>query len=352
MMRGVWLTGHGDLDKLELHDNIPVPAPGFREVLIRVSAAGVNNTDVNTRTAWYSKQGSAAEDASWNGAPIHFPRIQGADVCGRIVEVGAYVSSERIGERVLVEPCIREVDGKTLARPWYFGSECDGGFAEYTVVAARHAYKIESDLSDAALASFPCSYSTAENLLTKTNLSSNDTVLVTGASGGVGSAVVQLAKARGARVLAVAGATKSAEVIRLGAESTFARDACLEEAIGRDSVDVVIDLVAGKQWPELLNILRPGGRYGVAGAIGGPIVELDVRTLYLKDLSLFGCTILDPGVFSSLVKHIEYGDISPLVAKTYPLERIAEAQKAFLAKNHIGKIVLTLNAQETFGDVG
>jgi len=126
MMRGVWLTGHGDLDKLELHDNIPVPAPGFREVLIRVSAAAVNNTDVNTRTAWYSKQGSAAEDASWNGAPIHFPRIQGADVCGRIVEVGAYVSSERIGERVLVEPCIREVDGKKLARPWYFGSECDG----------------------------------------------------------------------------------------------------------------------------------------------------------------------------------------------------------------------------------
>ena len=351
-MRGVWLTGHGDLDKLELHDDIPVPTPGSREVLIRVSAAGVNNTDVNTRTAWYSKQGSAAEDASWDGAPIHFPRIQGADVCGRIVEVGADISSERVGERVLIEPCIREVDGRILARPWYFGSECDGGFAEYTVVAARHAHKIESNLSDAALASFPCSYSTAENLLTKTNVSSNDTVLVTGASGGVGSAVVQLAKTRKARVLAVTGAAKSAEIVRLGAENTFARDASLEEALGHDSVDVVIDLVAGKQWPGLLNILRPGGRYGVAGAIGGPIVKLDVRTLYLKDLSFFGCTMLEPDVFSNLVKHIEHGNISPLVAKTYPLDQIAEAQKAFLAKHHIGKIVITLNSQETFSRSG
>jgi len=343
-MRGVWLTGHGDLNKLEVRHDIPVPTVRSREVLIRVAAAGVNNTDVNTRTAWYSKQDSASEDASWSGAPIRFPRIQGADVCGRIVAVGADIDAERIGERVLVEPCIREVGGEELERPWYFGSECDGGFAEYTVVAARHAYRVESELSDAELASFPCSYSTAENLLTRTTVGPEDTVLVTGASGGVGSAVIQLAKARQARVLAVASASKSADVMNLGAERTLPRDAHLDEVLGHNSVDVVIDLVAGQQWPELLNILRPGGRYGVAGAIGGPLVELDVRSLYLKDLSLFGCTVLEPDVFASLVRHIEQADVSPLVAKTYPLEQIAEAQTAFIAKNHIGKIVLIVGS--------
>ena len=165
-MRGVWLTGHGGMGRLEIRQDIPVPSPGPRDVLIRVAAAGVNNTDINTRVAWYSKKEGTIEDASWSGEPIKFPRIQGADGCGHIVAVGQEVSSDRIDERVLIEPCLREADGKILERPWYFGSECDGGFAEYTVVAARHAHKINSDLSDTDLASFPCSYSTAENLLT------------------------------------------------------------------------------------------------------------------------------------------------------------------------------------------
>lgn len=106
----------------------------------------------------------------------------------------------------------------------------------------------------------------------------------------------------------------------------------------------MIDLVAGARWPELLDALRPGGRYAVAGAIGGPLVELDLRTLYLKDLSLFGCTVLEPEVFSNLIEHIERGRIAPVVAATFPLEQIADAQATFIAKKHIGKIVLTLDA--------
>lgn len=341
-MRGVWLTGHGGLDKLEVHSDIPVPDPGPREVLIRVAAAGVNNTDINTRTAWYSKEDGASEDASWAGAPLHFPRIQGADVCGRIVAVGEEVGADRIGERVLIEPCIREANGQELERPWYFGSECDGGFAEYTVVASRHAYRIESALSDTELASFPCSYSTAENLLTRSKTGPGDRVLVTGASGGVGSAAIQLARARGARVIAVTSPAKSEALRRLGAERTLAREDSVVEKLGRDSIDVVVDLVAGPQWSALLDVLRPGGRYAVAGAIGGPLVELDVRTLYLKDLSLFGCTVLDPEVFPNLIDHIESGRLSPVVAETFPLDQIADAQTTFMSKKHIGKIVLTV----------
>ena len=341
-MRGIRLTGHGGLDKLELRSDIPVPRPGRRDVLIRVAAAAVNNTDINTRTAWYSKQGAAGEDASWAGAPLQFPRIQGIDACGRIVAVGAEVSAERIGERVLVEPCLREAGGRVLQRPWFLGSECDGAFAEYTLVAARHAYPVESVLSDLELASFPCSYSTAENLLTRAGVGRDDLVLITGASGGVGSAAVQLARVRGARVVAVTGPAKADGVRRLGAERTQARDDDLVDALGRDSVDVVVDLVAGARFPQLLEVLRPGGRYAVAGAIGGPLVELDVRTLYLKDLSFYGCTALEPDVFARLVEHIEGGRIEPLVAATYPLERIADAQTAFLEKRHLGKIVLTI----------
>ena len=341
-MRGVLLIGHGDMDKLEVRSDVPVPHPGPRDVLVRVAAAGVNNTDINTRTAWYSKHHGASDDASWAGAPIQFPRIQGADVCGRIVAVGEAVGEDRVGERVLIEPCIREANGRELERPWYFGSECDGGFAEYAVVASRHAYRIESALRDAELASFPCAYSTAENLLTRSNVEPGDRVLVTGASGGVGSAAIQLARARGASVTAITSAGKAEALRRIGAERTLARADSLIEKLGRDSVDAVVDLVGGPQWPELLDVLRPGGRYAVAGAIGGPIVELDIRTVYLKDLSLFGCTVLGLEVFSNLVEHIERGRISPVVAETFPLERIADAQAAFLSKKHIGKIVLTL----------
>ncbi|MGI9276928.1 MAG: alcohol dehydrogenase family protein [Endozoicomonas sp.] len=341
-MRGIVLTGHGGFEKLEVRTELSVALPRENEVLVRVAAAGVNNTDINTRTAWYSKAGAASEDASWSGEAIQFPRIQGADVCGYIVAVGKGVDENRMGERVLIEPCIREVNGKVLDQPWYFGSECDGGFAEFTVVDSRHAYKVDSAYSDIELASFPCSYSTAENLLTKSNVSVGNSVLVTGASGGVGSAVIQLAKARGANVIALTSPAKAVDILELGASRTLSRNESIAKALGKNSVDVVVDLVAGEQWPDLLDVLKPGGRYAVAGAIGGPLVELDVRTLYLKDLSLFGCTVLEPQVFANLVRRIECGDIKPVVAHTFPLEQIVEAQEVFLSKQHIGKIVLSV----------
>ncbi|UWS81038.1 alcohol dehydrogenase family protein [Phaeobacter sp. G2] len=342
-MSGVVLTGHGGPEKLEWRDDLPIPTPGTRDVVVKVSAAGVNNTDINTRTAWYSKGDGESDDASWSGKALSFPRIQGADVCGHIVAVGDQVDAARVGERVLIEPCIREANSEILETPWYFGSECDGGFAEYTRVAARHAHRVESNLTDIELASFPCSYSTAENMLTRAAVKSGETVLVTGASGGVGSAAVQLASARGARVVAVTSASKADKLKALGADETLDRDADYVSAFGAGQVDVVIDLVAGRKWPSLLDVLRPGGRYAVAGAIAGPLVELDVRTLYLKDLSFYGCTVLEPEVFGNLVTRIERGDIAPLVAETYSLHEIGAAQEAFGRKGHIGKIVLSLS---------
>ncbi|MTI16501.1 NAD-dependent epimerase/dehydratase family protein [Rhodobacteraceae bacterium RKSG542] len=341
-MYGVVMTGHGDYDALSYRTDLPKPKPREREVLIRVGAAGVNNTDINTRIGWYSKNDGASEDAGWAGTALTFPRIQGADMCGEIVEVGSNVDVTRLGERVLVEPCLQRVNGEPLETPWYIGSECDGGFAQYVVVDASHAYPIQSTLSDVELASFPCSYSAAENMLTRANVQQGDVVLVTGASGGVGSAAVQLAKARGARVIAVTSASKEQMLLELGAEATLDRNDVPAAVLGQNSVDVVIDLVGGDKWPELLDVLRPKGRYAVSGAIAGPIVELDLRTLYLKDLSFFGCTVLEPEVFGNLVKRIENGDIKPLVTMEFPLESIVDAQKRFLEKSHVGKIVLTV----------
>lgn len=355
-MRAVLMTGHGGFDKLAYRDDVPVPQLLPGEVLIRVGAAGVNNTDINTRTAWYSKSvqegttasgGSAgyaeaqSADAGWTGAVPHFPRIQGADACGRIVAVGPGVDPVRIGERVLIEPVFRPQGAAASAyQAIYFGSECDGAFADYAKAPAAHAHRIESDLSDAELASFPCAYSAAENMLTKAMLAAGETVLVTGASGGVGSAAVQLAKRRGAQVIAAAGADKAAEIAGLGAARVIARDADLPQVLGRETVDVVIDVVGGSQFPYLLEILKRGGRYAVAGAIAGPVVDLDLRTLYLKDLRLLGCTVLEPGVFANLVGYIARGEIRPLVARQYALKDIVAAQEEFLRKRHVGKIVL------------
>jgi NADPH:quinone reductase-like Zn-dependent oxidoreductase len=180
-------------------------------------------------------------------------------------------------------------------------------------------------------------------MLTRANLREGETILVTGASGGVGSAAVQLAQARGAKVIAVTSASKAKAMLELGAVKTIDRGDDLVSSIKANSVDVVIDLVAGPKWSALLDVLRPHGRYAVAGAIAGPIVEMDVRTLYLKDLSFFGCTILDSQVFKNLIKRIESKEISPLVAETYSLRDIAKAQSAFSQKGHIGKIVLELD---------
>ncbi len=339
-MKGVILTGHGGPECLSWREDLPRPSPGPREVLIRVRAAGVNNTDLNLRTGWYSKQEGAAEDATWSGKALTFPRIQGADVCGEVVELGGEVRPALLGQRVLVEPCLREAGGAELATPWYLGSECDGGFAQYMTVAARHAYPVQSGLSDAELASFPCSYSTAENMLTRAAVSAGERVLITGASGGVGSAAVQLALARGARVTALTSPAKAQDLLDLGVERTIDRYADPIAALGANSQDVVLDLVGGPTWQALPELLTHGGRYAVSGAIAGALVELDLRTLYLKDLSFFGCTVLAPEVFGNLLRRIETGQIRPLLAATYPLKEIGAAQAAFAEKAHTGKIVL------------
>jgi NADPH:quinone reductase-like Zn-dependent oxidoreductase len=353
-MQAVILTGHGGPDRLELHCDWPVPGYGKDEVLIRVGAAGVNNTDINTRTGWYSKAisgdtaasagGAIAEDGGWAGVPLAFPRIQGADICGRVVAAGVAVHPDLIGRRVLVrtmQPAGDTAEGPVTVT---VGSEMDGGFADYVAMPAQMVVPVDCGWTDIELASIPCAWSTAENMLERIGVASGNRVLVTGASGGVGSAAVQLAKRRGAHVTAIAAGAKHDFLERIGADRLIAREENVADAIGRASVDIIVDLVGGHGWPALLACLRRGGRYVVSGAIAGPIVSLDLRDLYLNDWTLKGATWQAMAILENLVRYIEAGEIRPVVSKVYPLSAIHEAQADFLAKTYPGKLVLVPDA--------
>ena len=355
-MKAMVLTRFGDFDALEWHEDWPVPSPAAGEVLIEVGACGLNNTDVNTRSGWYAKSvtsgttGGAYEEVTegqgaWGGGSI-FPRIQGADVCGRIVAVGAGVAEARIGERVLCDTWIRPAPGEAGATAGYIGSERDGGFADYTALPSENAIAIDSDLSDAELATFPCSYATAEGMLSRAGVGAGDRVLITGASGGVGSALVQLAKRRGAQVIALASEAKHDDLRPLGPDHLLGRGpedlaGALEAATGAAKVDVVADIVGGDYFPTLIDCLDRGGRYVTSGAIAGPIVSLDLRTLHLQDLTFHGSTITSAQNFRDLVGYIERGEVRPVLAATYPLADLKAAQQAFIDKTHVGNIVVT-----------
>lgn len=339
-MRAMQLTGFGGLEKLQLAD-VPRPDPATDEVLIQVGACGLNNTDLNLRKGWYG----ADAESGWKQGATPFPVIQGADIVGNIAAVGPGVDAARIGQRVMVNPTIYNQGYTTNPMDIdYIGSERPGGFAEYVAIPAANAVPVTSDLSDAELATFATSYLTAEHMLERANIQTAETVLVTGASGGVGSALLQLVQARGALAIAVVGRGKTDLARHLGAVAVIPRDVDnLAAALADTRVDAVADVVGGEWITHLLDVVRPGGRIVTCGAIAGPLVEIDLRKLYLRHLSLIGSTLGTAAEFAALVRYIEAGEIKPLLAQTFPLAEMAAAQKMFEAKGYFGKIVITLD---------
>ncbi len=352
-MKAVVTMGNGGYDQLNYRD-VPIPRLSPGEVLLQVLAAGVNNTEINTRVGWYSKtvttgtaRAAAAQqeklvavgDGGWSSGSTPFPFIQGTDCCGRIVAVAAGGNARAIGARVLVRPCMRPAGFASLDSIW-MGSDFDGAFAQFVKVPELEVFEARCDWSDVELGSIPCAFGTAENMLHRAKVARSEHVLVAGASGGVGSAVVQLAKRRGAVVTAITARAKMDQVRSIGPDHVIDRDQDVALCLGERSVDVVVDNVAGPAFGGMLKVLKRGGRYVSSGAIGGPLVTLDMRTFYLHDLNLVGCTAWDEPVFPNLMSYIERGEIKPLVAKTFPLESIAAAQQEFLEKGHFGNFVL------------
>lgn len=346
-MKAVLLTGHGGPERLEYREDVPIPEPAEGEVLVEVGATGINNTDLWTRRGAYGSEEDPEATGGWRrDRPMRFPRIQGMDIAGRIAAVGDGVPESRVGERVLVNPVVYAGEGrKGLAEAEIAGSERDGGFAEYVAVPAPNAHSVNTSLSDEELATFPIAYLTAEGMLNRARLESGETLLVTGASGGVGSALLQLARVRGVRTVALVGSGKEERARDLGAGIVITRsDGRLSEkvfeAMAGSEVDVAADVVGGDAFAELLKVLKPFGRYVTAGAIAGPLVSLDLRTLYLKHLELIGSTMGTREEFADMVGYVERGEIEPLLAGVYPLSKINEAQQHFEEKSFFGKLVL------------
>jgi NADPH:quinone reductase-like Zn-dependent oxidoreductase len=290
--------------------------------------------------------------SSWRrGAPtLTFPRIQGADAVGRIAAVGDGVPASRIGERIMLDFSLYNRSDDSLADIDYIGHGRDGGYAEYMTAPAENAHVIRSSMSDVELATFCCAYLTGEHMLDRAAVRAGERILITGASGGVGSGLIQLCRARGAIPYAVVGQGKERTVRDIGAEAVIVRGsgdlvAQVADATGGQPIDVVADLVAGPLFNDLLRVLRPEGRYTTAGAIAGPVVQLDLRTVYLKHLQLHGSSQGTRGAFRRLIGYIEDGKIRPLVGGVYKLSEFHRAQTDFMAKGFVGKLVVVPDAR-------
>lgn len=341
-MLAAQLLRHGGPDALELTE-VPVPSPARDEVLVQVSAAALNNTDLWTREGAYGLAGDPSARAGWRG-PIDFPRIQGADVAGTVVQTGEDVGSDLHGSRVLVDPAIydrHDVDANPVG---LLGSERDGGYAQYVVVPAERVYRVDdSPLSDVELACLPTAYGTALGMVERGGVRRGDTVVVTGASGGVGLALVQLAAARGAEVIAVSSAGKLSAVRSAGASMVVDRATDVWRQIATavpSGIDVVLDVVAGAAIATALPSMRDGGRWVVAGALGGYGIDLDVRRLYLHNLALIGSSMHTHAHFRTLVEMARQGQVRAVVAATYRLGDVHRAQVDLAARRHVGKLVL------------
>ena len=329
-MKAVVTTGQGGYEKL-VYTDVPLPSLAAGDVLLQVLASSINHTDINTRVGWYGVGG-------WQQT-TPFPLIQGTDCCGRVVAVANPEHQHLMRLRVLVRPCMRPRGFASMDNVW-LGSDFDGAFAQFVRVPASEVFPVNSAWSDAELGTMPCTFGTAENMLHRANLVEGEHVVVTGASGGVGSAVVQLAKRRGAFVTAICGRAKMTQVEALGADRVLARDGDGLADLPAHMADLVVDNVAGPGFALMLKLIKSGGRYVTSGAVAGAEVSMDLRALYLNNISLLGCTAWAEPVFANLITYIERGDICPMLVKTFALKDIAQAQREFQGKAHVGKFAL------------
>ncbi|MEW1688526.1 zinc-binding dehydrogenase [Streptomyces sp. NPDC091265] len=341
-MRAVRITRHGGPEVLELTE-VAVPAPRAGEVLVQVGAVALNNTDLWTREGAYGRPGDPEARSGWRG-PIDFPRIQGADVAGRVVAVGTGVAESLVGRRVVVDPAIYDTEGPDANPVGLMGSERDGGYAEYVTAPAERVHDVtDSPLTDDQLATLPTAYGTALGMIERGRLHKGETVLVSGASGGVGIALVQIARARGARVIALSSGAKIDAVREAGAHEVVDRAGDIAgqiRAAAPEGIDVALDVVAGELVGEGLPLLREGGRWVIAGALGGYGVTFDVRRLYLHNAQVIGSAMHTPAHFALLMDLARRAGIQPVIAASFPLDQAAQAQEELSRRGHVGKIVM------------
>lgn len=364
-MAAMLLTGHGDIEKLQYHQDVATPKPKAGEVLVQVTATAKNNTDRKAREGLYpTKDKGDVTSFAMGGSPtLTFPRIQGADVAGRIVAVGEGVDAERLGQRGLLDFNIYADERRNInLTPDYYGHGADGGFAEYIAVPADQFYHIPNpELHDAELASMGmCSYQTAYHMMTAAQVSAGERVLVSGASGGVGTALIQLCRIVGAIPYAVSQLDKADALKALGAEAVIDRgdlptfvDRVLETTGGKP-IDAVMDLVGGEMTNLFIDTMivdmqgrNSYPRLSIAGASGGNLSEIMWTRVYLYQVQIFGVSHGTREEAEQLVAWIRSGELKPVLHAAFKLSDLHTAERYFVNRgsNYLGKIVLVPDAQ-------
>lgn len=364
-MAAMLLIGHGGIDKLVYQQDIPTPHPSSGQVLVRVTATAKNNTDRKAREGLYpTKDKSETTSFQMGGTPtLTFPRIQGADVAGSIVAVGDGVDAGRIGERGLLDFNLYANERRDInLTPDYYGHGADGGYAEYIAVPADQFHRIDNpELSDAELASMGmCSYQTALHMLTSASIQAGERVLVTGASGGVGTALIQLCRIIGAIPYALSQRDKAEALIKLGAEAVLDRldmhdfsEQIRALTLGKP-MDAVMDLVGGEMTDLFIdsmifdmNARTSYPRLSIAGASGGNVSEIMWTRIYLYQVQIFGVSHGTREEAEQLITWIRSGDLKPVLHAAFKLSELHRAEEYFVNRgsHYLGKIVIVPDAQ-------
>lgn len=329
-MRAVVIYEHGGRDKLVL-DDVPDPAPSRGEILLRVRAVGLNYLDVFVRRGM-------------PGLPIDLPRISGGDVAGEVAALGEGVHSVEVGQRLLIDPAVRMPDGTLGA----LGESTTGGLSEYMTVSADNAIPLPEDVSYEQAAALPIAYGTAWRMLrTRGRVRAGESVLVLGASGGVGTGAVQIAKMMGCVIFAAASSEDKLQRLKeLGADYLVNYAAHPEfhryvrGLTDGEGVDVVVNYTGGDSWVRSLKSVKRGGRILTCGATAGFDPPTDIRYIWRKEMDIIGSDGWRRQDLIDLLNAVRDGRITPVIGAVLPLEQTAEGHRLLEEREIFGKAIV------------
>ena len=325
-MRAIAIAAHGGLEQVTLRTDWPEPKAGPGQAVVTVKACGLNYLDI------FVLQGMP-------GLPVEMPRIPGGDIAGVVHSVGPGIGREWVGRRVLVDPHIKP--GGAL------GEHANGGLCERIAIEAENLIPMSDAVSFEQAAALPIAYGTAHRMLiTRGRVQAGELVLILGASGGVGTGCVQIAKNLGARVIACASsASKLQRLKELGADylidytkEDFSRKAW--EISGKKGVDVLVNYTGGDTWVPSLRTLARHGRLLTCGATAGFDPKTDIRYIWRREVNIVGANGWTREDLEALLVAVERGGIKPIIDRVFPLAESAEAMRLLQDREVFGKVIV------------